>query len=351
MILYLWIIVILAVWQAKGCAKGYFSDYISIQNIQPVKGIFLLLVFVSHFVQYVTLKGLWDAPYSQVRSYLGQMVVVPFLFYSGYGIAESIRKKGAGYVKQLPRQRIAKVLFQFDLAVALFLVLRYLMGSSYGLTKILLTLIGWDGIGNSNWYIFAILFLYAATWLSFSVFRKSRDLPLVALTVLTVAFVLVMKRFKDGYWYNTALAYAAGMWFSRFRTEFDRKILSNDRVYWICLAFTAMMFIFLHKYWSHLWVYEASAVLFAFLIVFITAKLQITNRFLSYCGEHLFSLFILQRLPMMALNNTAIEDHPYLYFTVCFAATFLLSWVFDQAAAWLWKLFHPVKTNGGTSNV
>ena len=330
MSVFFWLIIIIAAYGVTRQQQGFHSDYIALNRIQPVKGIFLLLVFLSHFVQYVELNGVWDAPYFEIRRFLGQLVVVPFLFYSGYGIAESIRVKGHSYVQNMPRKRLVKVLLQFDCAVILFLVLRYITGTTYSAKRILLTLLGWEGIGNSNWYIFAILFLYTATYISYVLFPRRHYLPLITLTILTSVFVLVMSRYKVDYWYNRTFAYVAGVWFSCFKKSFETVVLSNERNYRITLFLTGLLFLFLHSHWSSLVPYLATCVVFAVLVVLVTAKLQLRSPFLSYCGEHLFSLFILQRIPMIALNNTAIENFPYLFLLVSFGITVLLSFVFDK---------------------
>jgi len=340
MSVFFWIVVILAFYDMRVAKKGFFDDCVSYNNIQPIKGIFLLLVLISHFVQYVNLNGVWDAPYFEVRRYLGQMVVVPFLFYSGYGIAESIRKKGVDYVKSMPAKRILKVLFQFAIAVLCFLVLRYAMGSRYAVSKILLSFVGWESLGNSNWYIFAILAMYIITWFSYLVFRKGTLAPLVCATLLTVAYIVVMKLFsgKDECWCNTVMAYIAGMWFSSYRQSVFKGVFSSEKVYWGCLAIVVILFAFLRQYWSKLLVYELVGCLFAAIMVLITAKVKIQNKFLAYCGEHLFSLFILQRIPMIALNNTAVEQNVFLYFTLCVGITFLLAWAFDTLTPMLWNV-------------
>lgn len=338
MSVFFWLIILMAVYNVKICREGYFPGYISHDSIQPIKGIFILLVFVSHFVQYVTLEGVWDAPYFEVRRFLGQMVVVPFLFYSGYGMAESIRAKGMGYVRRMPVQRICRVLFQFGIAVILFLILQYVRGVRYEWSRILLAFIGWYSVGNSNWYIFAIVCMYLITWLSHTLFRRGRLMPLLCATVLTAVYIVVMKLVKgQEVWCNTVAAYLAGMWFSAFREKFEKLVFSGKRDYYVYLILTAAAFLFMHRYWSRLLVYEAVSVLFALLVVLITAKVQITNRFLAYCGKHLFSLFILQRIPMIALDNTAIEQYPWVYLLVCVGLTFLMCGIFDELVQKAWN--------------
>ena len=338
--MFFWILVILvlSLLGAKTCKDSYFPDYISLKRIQPIKGIFILLVFLSHFAAYITLNGVWTAPYVEVRRYLGQMVVVPFLFYSGYGIAESIGKKGIAYVRKMPVQRILKVVFQFNLAVLLFLALRYAMGTTYNLKHILLTMVAWKSIGNSNWYIFAIVCLYAITCVAHLLFPKGRILPQITITILTVALALILKPYRDNYCYNTMMAYVAGIWFSKYQDVFEREILAKKQNYWLCLAVVGILFLFGHKYWRSHVVHQTVSVLFAFLMVLVTAKFQIVNGFLGYCGEHLFSLFMLQRLPMLALQNTPVAKNIPVYLLVCLGITLILSVAFDKVAAQLWQV-------------
>ncbi len=90
---------------------GFHTDYISEKRIQPIKGIFVLLIFASHFIPYVELNGPLHEFYFWVRRFLGQLVVVPFLFYSGYGLSLSFNRKGRLYMQEFPIRRICKVVF------------------------------------------------------------------------------------------------------------------------------------------------------------------------------------------------------------------------------------------------
>ena len=151
------------------------SSYISISQTQTIKGFFVITVFFSHFCSYVSLD-IWYDSVVRVCRYLGQLMVVPFLFYSGYGIFESVKKKKENYIKQFPKKRILKVLLHFDLAVLLFLVLDALINQPVSLYKFTLSLVAWEAIGNSAWFIFAILcaYLFAYVGLILSYCKDSR---------------------------------------------------------------------------------------------------------------------------------------------------------------------------------
>ena len=66
-------------------------------------------------------------------------------------------------------------MIHFDIAVALFLICDIILGKHYDLKTVLLAFTGWTSIGNSNWYIFAVIILYFIVLLSFTVFKKKQD--------------------------------------------------------------------------------------------------------------------------------------------------------------------------------
>lgn len=349
MIFIVLLILFLALFRANITANGYSVSYSTKSTLLGLKGVFVLLIFISHFVTYVSLTDPLFTFYAHLKSYLGQMVVVPFLFFSGYGVVETIRAKGSVYVQNMPVHRILKVLFQFDVAVLLFCILRWSQGVTYSIGHVLLTLIGWKGVGNSNWYIFAILWLYLFTWLAFSTFDKGNEedegKALAGLTVCSIGFIYVVWCLlgeSGNYYYNTVIAYSAGGWFSRYRKSFEQEILSRNKVYCFTFFVLSAAFLIMHRHWGNLVVYEILSVLFAMILVMISGKIEITNSFLKYLGDHLFSLYILQRLPMMALQSTNIVTHPYLYGIICFGITLLLSYVFDRVVPALWLLLQKI---------
>ena len=147
--------------------SGRFQDgYLSKENTTAVNGVFVYLIVLSHYAQYADLSGPYDAPYLALREHLGQMVVVTFLFYSGYGMMESLKNKGEAYVRKL-FSKFWQLLLRFDVAVLLFLGINRLLGIEYPLKDTLLAFTTWTAIGNSNWYITAILAIYIIMFVSF----------------------------------------------------------------------------------------------------------------------------------------------------------------------------------------
>lgn len=200
--------------------REILPDYLSVDYTQTVKGFFIVLVFFSHFNSYVTYSINTDLIYKQVVGAFGQSMVTMFLFYSGFGVMESIRNKGIDYVRKMPRDRILRTWFSFAVAVLLFTGLALIRRTPFTMGQFFLSLTGWESMGNSNWYIFVILCLYLITY---GVFRllpsmgETGKIWLVTLLTVLGVFVLQHWQIKPIHWYDTALCYPLGMLYSRYR--------------------------------------------------------------------------------------------------------------------------------------
>lgn len=123
-------------------------------------------------------------------------MVAPFLFYSGYGVMESIKRKGTAYVVGIPKKRVLRALFNFDCAVVLYLVLGLVLGSSFTFKQVALSHIGWDSLGNSNWYIFTVLVLYVLTYIAFVILpTKSPYISVTVLGILVCGIIYLTRHF------------------------------------------------------------------------------------------------------------------------------------------------------------
>lgn len=99
---------------------------LSISSTTCIKGVFVVLIFLSHFCQYVDTNTIpYFEPYLFLRNIFGQLVVAPFLFYSGYGVMEQIKEKGNNYVNSMPKKRIFKTWFHFALAIFIYLLISF----------------------------------------------------------------------------------------------------------------------------------------------------------------------------------------------------------------------------------
>lgn len=315
-----------------------YTDYMSRENTTAIQGVFVFLVFFRHFSEYISFNGSFDNFAFEFNNMMGQLLVTLFLFYSGYGIMEAISSKGKGYLKKLP-QKIFKLLLRFDIVVVLFLVMQAFLGKTFELKQILLSFCCWESVGNSNWYIFAILFLYLFTWISYYLVKGNKNGLIIAVSAFSVLYILVLSYFKQIHWFDTIFCYPFGMWFSLLKANYADMFStkSNNRkheniIYLIVLLCVFVLYIIaFHERDSSHWMRIAWNCLFSFLIILVTMKIRINNGILQFLGKHVFSIYILQRIPMILLKKCGMtSSHPYISFILAFIATLVIAVCFDS---------------------
>lgn len=312
----------------------FYNSYCSPKQTTCINGICVLLVFISHAAKYLELKGTFDAPYATLKANLGQLVVVTFLFYSGYGMTESIKKKGFDYVKGIPTKRLFRVWYHFAIALVLYVILCLCMGKQRPLSRYLLAFTGWSSIINSNWYMLTTFVLYIAMFIGFVIFRKSKLLAAFMTTALIIGFAYFeYKVGQPGYYYNTVICFPAGMFFSLLKPYFDKFFLKND-VIWILgtgLVFGLVFYLNTVRNDSVVF-YSLWALFAAFLVLFITMKVKIQNSILDWFGHRVFSIYMLHHIPLEILKQFNLnKTHPYAFVMLAFVATIALATLFDAA--------------------
>ena len=330
MIIYYIIILFLCLIGMSFCKEGYHKDYLSKENTNAIKGIFLLLIVISHSLPYLrecgyTFNGIGDPYVVFIRKQLGQLVVVMFLFYSGYGICESWKKKGSTYVNNMPTHRILTTLLNFDVAVVIFAALCLILSIPFTAKQFLLSLIAWDSVGNSNWYIFCILICYLISYivLRFSPPHSSKITSTTLTFIVLVSVSLLLSFFKEPRWYNTLWAYGAGFAFSSYKTYIENKIQNKYYLY-LGVCFLIFAILFVNKIEFRGIRYNLLSISFAFLLVILSMKITISNPILCWVGKNLFPMYIYQRLPMIILQNQCESftgNHPVLFAAISLIVT------------------------------
>ena len=255
-----------------------------------------------------------------------------FLFYSGYGVMESIIKKGSDYINAFPKKRFAKTLFHFDIAVILFVIVDLCLGTlkNYSILEVLLSFTGWESIGNSNWYIFSILILYLITYFAFKIFKNKTSKAVWLVTVLTVVYITVLALVgKDAWWFDTVLLYPLGMWYSVGKDKIETLVRKKPINYFALLILCCTVFIVSHLLRSNIICYEISLVALCAVIVVVTIKVDINNKILEFLGKHLFEIYILMRIPMIVLLHFEVTNS-YLFVAISFIVTLLISVLFKK---------------------
>ena len=338
----IWFIVVLLLIMfssVKFSGKDQFQeDYLAKDNTNVIKGIFIFLIVLSHGVQYLDLQGPFDAAYDAVRQHLNQMVVVMFFFYSGYGLAESLKKKGFPYVKGFIKHRFLPVFINLALAIILFLIMDVIIGKSYPWNTILLAFTGYTAVGNSNWYMFAILATYLLFFVSFLLMKKndkSKGLMAVGMaifTILIVAFVFWQIRIgRPKYTYNTVIFVAIGGWYSLLKEHIEKLFMRKDIIWFAGIAVSVIAYaLSFQKRWKGIEWYTVWAFCFFAITILLTMKVRFHSKFLQFLGEHIFPIYILQRIPMTIMDTLGFSEHKYFFMCIAFAVTLFMVLPFEK---------------------
>lgn len=310
----------------------FFEDYCSPKNTNTINAIFSILIFLSHAVTYTKCQGVLDGPYFDFREFAGQLVVITYLFFSGYGIMESIKKKGTDYVKKMPFHRFFKLWYHFAIVLGLFAIVSIgVRGLSYTPEHILLSFTGLKSLGNSNWYMFATFMMYILVIVSFLIFRKRKALGVSCVVILTVAYMIIgQKTGLQKVFYNTICCFPAGMVFSLVKPYIDKILMKNDLVWFTAFSVGVLGFGYFSQNRNQRFLYYELFVLFGVaVIVMFMMKVNIKSSILDWFGQHIFSFFILQRIPMILLRHFGFAKEPYFFIIISFFATIFMSVIFD----------------------
>lgn len=309
-------------------SEGLNCSYLSKKNTQVIKGIFVVIVFMSHVRTYAAYTTISDQFVISILNYLGQLMVTMFLFCSGYGIYESIKKKGEEYISLLPKNRIGKTYLDFSISVLLFMILNVIIRQKYSISTILLSFVGWESIGNSAWYMFAIFTLYIISYVSFKIFKNKHFFALVCVSVCSLIYVYIMSQVKENYWSDTYLCFAFGMWYSYFAKWINKMIeKSKPYHYYMLTTLIAITYWILSQYrYRRIMAYNIASIAFCLLLIALMMKISFESKFLSWCGENLFWIYILQRIPMLFFQYVGLNQfNKYIYLYVCVLVTGILT--------------------------
>lgn len=351
MIVVLVVFLILCLWGARYSRKGN-DNYLGKDQTNYVRGAFALIIFMSHFNSYVTTgwTNIGDGIYLDVFSKIGQMMVAPFLFVSGYGIYLSSRKKKENYVRDFPKNRILKTYLFFALAVLVYLLFNLITHREYSARDTLLAFAGWTSIGNSNWFMFAILFSYIATYFSALMTKKTICIQTIAITyLLSVAYIIIMCQLKPGqtWWYDTILCFPVGMLVAHFSDKLS-KFFKKRRVLSLLLssALFAILFILTRKLTNptlYPYLYNLLSCSLCFMLARLLFSFSIGNKILQFLGTYGFEIYILQRIPHSVFGALHLRSAP-LFFFLSLLTTLLLSLVFKVVTDWLCRVILSERT-------
>ena len=317
--------------------SSFHEDYISLDATNAIKGVFAVIILYSHMRQYLFLSDTFvNNSYIEVLKYLGQMMVTMYLFYSGYGLMESLKQK-PNYRKHFLKNRFLKILLHFDIAVLMYIILQMILGKQYLMSEYLESLVGWTSVGNSNWFIFDILVLYLFFYLSMCLadrYGRKFNIHLGSVVlIISLLFSVLLWFFLhhikgQSWWFDNILAFPLGIWYSLYRSKIETWLRNSWRYYITFFILTITLVVWRHFKGVDIW--GVCTCLFALWVVLLSIKVKFDNKILQWLGVQAFAIYILQRLPMIAFSSMGINHNTPLFVTIVIISVFLIAYIYTK---------------------
>ena len=312
--------------------NNFYYDYMELKNTNSIKGIFVWMIILSHYQNYYKNKEKYL--YRIILKCFGQKMVSLFLFYSGFGIFESIKKKGKKYVKSLINK--ANVLFIKSQIILIFFLLNNLfLGIKITLKNYFLSIIFKKNIGNSYWFAFTIICFYIYSYISFIIIKHNYVLGIIILNIICIFHIYLIYNFyypKKCYTIDNTLCFIVGFYYSLLNNYLNKIIMKNDIIYFLCLSCLILIYYYFYNYtMKTIWIVLFTNCFFSLVIIFISMKIRFNNEFLNLLNTHSFSIYFLQRIVMRFIYvKKYFQNKELIRFFFEFILILLISIIFDK---------------------
>ena len=315
--------------------NSFFYNYIELENIRPVKGIFVWMIFFRHGMDYYNRELKKGKISILIDQSFGQNIVSLFLFYSGYGINESFKKKGIIYIKTLP---IKSIIFfiKYQIILLIYLFNNIMLGINISFKRYMKAAFFQKDIGNSYWFAFTIILLYIYSFLSFIFINKKYNLfGIIIISIICYFHTLILYHFfhkNEIIFVETIICFVFGFYYSFFKQYSDLIIMKSDIIYYGIMIYSILAY---YKFYTikqkNVFNISMKNLGLNFVLVLITMKIQFKNEFLDLLSCHSYSIYLLQRLVMIYIKKKGyFRNNGFIQFYIEFLIVILISIIFDK---------------------
>ncbi len=222
--------------------------------------------------------------------------------------------------------------FNLLMGEVLFFIMSIALHIKYSVKDIALSLVGYTSISESNWYIFVTFLLYIFIIIVFSLFGAKQKIKwgILVISLLSIILVGVLGLFYPYYFVNTLMCFPLGMVFSYYRGKLETIVKKHYLVFFLTSLIAFILLFIIRKNYgiSSNYYYNILSCIFVILIVICSMKVTFNNKLFEFLGQHVFWIYILQKIPMISLKGR-IENN-YLYFVACFIITIIMSFAMNK---------------------
>ncbi len=335
------------------------GDILPREFTQAVSGLCACLIMLSHSLYSFDALYAFSAYPGQVFL-LDQLVVAPFLFFSGYGLVLSARSKPR-YIENLPKKKMLPLYLRFaafnTLSVALACALKTgfrtgaLLKSFFCLDTVLM-----GRLGSCSWFVAVLLLLWGAAYLSFRLFRGREKQALIMASILSAEIYIFLRvAGLPSPWWDTLLVFPLGLWTAYFSKPLGEVLRRNTLLNTELILTFALLLILNEMGFRRTGTARAFFTAPLFLcagMTVLSARFTAGNRFLRWCGRRALYLYLVQEPVLRLLQQLEAAPEGFLRKTfpslfdlygrinvyVYIAIAILFIFAAAECFAQLWKL-------------
>lgn len=294
-----------------------------IRETLPLRGILALCVFLNHLSAHLDAASPWVLDFEM----FGTPSVACFFLLGGYGLAYSVKTKGASYLDGFFRKRLTKLLWPFTIVIIIYQLYRMMCGtfSWYGMLVEPLPF---------SWFIYALLVWYIGFYLCFKNSR-SHKMSIAKVWLFNAIYMTVTIKLHLGYYWVSILPMPIALTYVFYEDDVKDFICRHPK---LSLIATGGLFIGVIGYtlfaiyvrhlpgWGPM-VYNTLPIWVVFLTYVLGgAKNVITN----FLGRISYEIYIVHGFVVMLLADIIIVSNPHLnsisVILLLFSITALSAW-------------------------
>lgn len=300
------------------------SPYISLNTSAAFKGIFTVMVLLSHLKASVTLFNIGIL--GTALSAFGYLGVSGFFFLSGYGLCTSYRTKKEGYINTLLQRKwlpLYLINILFILLYTLRDVLCYRFVSRF---KLMQSFFIFKTVVDKGWYIQVQCLLYLVFFAAFKFFKSDR-LKILITFILSAVYIAVCGLLGlDSTWYETVICFGLGVLYSytSYKRIFGGLLLK---------IFTPVLFL-IALYLGNvrllpdvfrIFIKIISAGLFCCILLLTARCINFRFKPLELIGKYSLEIYLTQGLFLNLFHDTFVIKNEIAYILCVLLGTLILS--------------------------
>lgn len=205
-----------------------------VKSTLPLRGLLAILI-VAHHVAPLFTPPRFES-FKMFHSFfcsVGAPVVSVFFLITGYGLAKSLQVKGKAYLDGFMQKRLSSMLPELIVVSAFIMTMCMTFGDSSL----------WDyaerfkrGVPPTaeSWYIYAVIAVYAAFYISHSLCSDNRKLAGIIFTLCILGLTYLPYQLDwPFHWFRSTVSVAIGYWFGVYEKKMERMLFNQLSIIFI----------------------------------------------------------------------------------------------------------------------